>query len=341
MRAAAFSGARDALSRFRALLNVTILAAFALVIVGGVVRVSDSGLGCGSAGSGSHGWPLCDGRVLPFLQGSTLIEFSHRVLATVVTILIAALIWTALRHLRDRRWLVRGSIAAGVLVLAQAALGGATVDNNLAEGLVAAHLGMAMLLLGTLLTIRRIATEPDAAPAPAESSRALRALAVVATLLVLGTIVAGGWIAGTEKQGAEGAGLGQGAHTACGDQFPNCAGDGVLPFGKSRLIDIQLTHRAFMYLAVLALVAFVAVAWRRGYRSRGLALILALLGLQVLLGALNVWLGEHPVLIVAHLTTGTLLWMTTVYTALGLFAVPGLDPAAERTARREEAAAAA
>src|SRR3954451_15192532 len=140
MRAGAFSGARDALTRFRALLNLTVIAAFLLVIIGGIVRVSDSGLGCGAAGSGAQGWPLCDGNAgAP--DHATAVEFSHRLVAGIVTILIVVLIWTALRHLRNRPWIVRGSIAAGILVLAQAALGGVTVENNLAEGLVAAHLG--------------------------------------------------------------------------------------------------------------------------------------------------------------------------------------------------------
>ena len=48
----------------------------------------------------------------------------------------------------------------------------------------------------------------------------------------------------------------------------------------------------------------------------------ALLALQILLGALNVWLGERPVLIVAHLTLGTLLWATVVHAATSLLAVP-------------------
>jgi heme A synthase len=61
----ASDGARTSeLNRFRRLVNLTIATTFLLVIVGGVVRVSDSGLGCGKAGSGTEGWPLCGGRVL-------------------------------------------------------------------------------------------------------------------------------------------------------------------------------------------------------------------------------------------------------------------------------------
>ena len=341
MRAAA-PGARDALARFRVLLNTTIVATFVLVIIGGIVRVSDSGLGCGPAGSGTHGWPLCDGSVLPsFLEGSTAIEFSHRVTAGIVTLLIVGLIWTAWRQLRDQRWLVRGSIAAGVLVLIQAGLGGVTVENNLAENLVAAHLGLAMLLLALLLGIRRAASPQTAETTEsAAPSSGLRLVAVVASTLLLATIVAGGLVAGTEKEGAEGVGVTQGAHSACGDQFPAC-NDSLLPFGTSRLVDIQLTHRVLMFLATIALLTFVILALRRGVRTRALWGILAVLGVQILLGALNVWLGEHAGLIVLHLATGTLLWMTTIEAALRLVPVP--NPQSERAQRRgnEEAAAAA
>lgn len=312
---AAVSRPRDALARYRTLLDVTIFATFALVVVGGVVRVSDSGLGCGPAGSGTHGWPLCEGEVLPFLEGSTLIEFTHRVVAGVVAVLIASLVWIALRRLRERTWVVRGSVAAATLVLLQAGLGGLTVEHNLAEALVAAHLGLAMLLLGILIAVRRVVSAPEETPAPAGVSRGLRALAATAAALLLATIVAGGWIAGTEREGTEIAAGVQGAHMACGDQFPTCAGE-LLPFGTSRLVDIQLTHRVFMYLTALALLAFVLLAWRRGLRSRALPPVAVLLGVQIALGALNVWLGEHAGLIVAHLAAGTLLWMATVSAAV-------------------------
>src|SRR5437773_12574613 len=99
-------GEADERARFRRLLNATILASFALIVIGGLVRVSDSGLGCGAAGSGTEGWPLCGGRVLPFLQQNAVIEFSHRAAATIVVVLIAALALQALRRLRDPRWLV-------------------------------------------------------------------------------------------------------------------------------------------------------------------------------------------------------------------------------------------
>ena len=56
--------------------------------------------------------------------------------------------------------------------------------------------------------------------------------------------------------------LGDGAHKACGKEFPSCNG-GFLPFGQPRLVDIHLTHRAFMYLATILVLALVVLALRR------------------------------------------------------------------------------
>jgi heme A synthase len=61
---------------------------------------------------------------------------------------------------------------------------------------------------------------------------------------------------------------------------------------------------------------------RRGVRSPAFPLAAALLVVQILLGALNVWLGEHAELVVAHLTVGTLLWGTVAYAAMELVPVP-------------------
>ena len=317
-------GEANQLLRFRRLLNATILATFALIVIGGVVRVSDSGLGCGPAGSGTHGWPLCGGRVLPFLQQHQIIEFSHRVAATIVALLILGLAFVAFRHLRDRRWLVRGVVAAAVLVLIQAGLGGLTVEHGLHTALVAAHLGLAMLLLGLLITLRRLAQGGERA-APLDTSRALRWTVAIAIVLLFATIVAGGYVAGTEEEGTTSQPV-IGAHLACGIEFPTCLGK-FMPFSYGRLVDIQLTHRLFMYLTAIAVLAMTAVAVRRRVvlppsGNRAFLLIPLLLVCQILLGAINVWEGKHAWLVVSHLTLATILWGTVVYAAASLVPLP-------------------
>lgn len=323
MSAVAVSGDAAEFGRFRRLVTITIVATFALILIGGIVRVSDSGLGCGAAGSGTHGWPLCEGGVLPADSAESVVEFSHRVAATVVTVLIVLVAWKAFRHLRPHRLLFRGSLAAAGLVVAQAALGGLTVENGLEDELVAAHLGAAMLLLGLLFVLRRGA-EQTAPPKPA-GVRGLRPVAIVTSGLVLATIVAGGYVAGTEYHGVVDQPL-VGAHSACGtgwstNQFPGCNGQGALSFGQSRLADIQLAHRAFMYLTAIAVIAMAALALRRRAPSRAFWIAPMVLIAQIALGAINVWAGKHAGLIIGHLALGTTLWATVVYATATLMPV--------------------
>ena len=327
-------GAGDELRRFRRLVDLTALTTVALIILGGVVRVSESGLGCGPGGSGTEGWPLCGGEAIPLLSHSeVIIEFSHRLLAAVVVGQIALLAWMTYRRLRPLGWPLRTSIAAGVLVLVQAGLGGLTVERNLAEELVAAHLCLAMILLGLLLwmavraRVELRAAEPRAIPG-------LKPFAGAAAVLLLCAIVAGGYVAGTEEEGVGGSGRNvNGAHTACGESFPTCLDGRVAPFGESRLSDIHLTHRFLVYAATIAIVVLLGVALARGARSRLLLLAALLLVVQLALGALNVWLGEHAALIVAHLLVATLLWGTVLLIAsrLAWSPAPALAPAAPRT----------
>jgi heme A synthase len=142
---------------------------FLLIIVGGIVRISDSGLGCGPGGSGTHGWPLCDGRVVPLINANMIVEYTHRIVAATVTVLIASLVVMAWRRYRSDRQLFRACLLALGLVLVQATLGGLTVEKGLKEELVATHLGTAMLQIGLLLYIARLgAVRAGSGPPPRE-----------------------------------------------------------------------------------------------------------------------------------------------------------------------------
>jgi heme A synthase len=309
----------------RKLVAATGIATFVLIIVGGVVRVSDSGLGCGPAGSGFHGWPFCNGDVVPGVDLNSIVEYSHRVLAATVGFMILALFVLAWRRHRELVPITAGLL---FLVVAQGALGGATVEENLEELYVAAHLGLAMLLLGGLLYLWRVV---NGTPSESGGPR-LRVLSIAATAAVFCTVVAGGYMAGTQNYGRADYQLGDGAHHACGKEFPTCNGD-FMPFGESRLVDIHLTHRAFMYLASILLITLVVVALRRRVAVRYAWMLAGLLAVQVLVGALNVWLDEYELLILLHLTLGTLLWATSLATTLEL------SPARERARRAEPVAA--
>ncbi|HLL86866.1 MAG TPA: COX15/CtaA family protein [Thermoleophilaceae bacterium] len=327
---------------FRRLVVTTLVATFALVLVGGVVRLSDSGLGCGPAGSGFHGWPMCRGDIVPGVELNAIVEYSHRALAAACGLLMIALAAWAWRRLRGtHRGIVRATTAGLGLIVAQGLLGAATVELNLDEALVAVHLGLAMLLLGLLLYVWRSARPPDADDnaGGATAGPALRRLSVAAAALVLVTIMAGGYMAGTQKHGRTDHVPGAGAHRACGTDFPACNGS-LMPFGQSELADIHLTHRAFMYLAVILVVALAVAVLRRRPGRAAVRLAWGALGIlvvQVLLGAVNVWLPEeYELLVLVHLTAGTLLWVSVV--DLGLALRPAHQAAGAAGAGRRDAA---
>src|SRR5688500_9172814 len=132
--------------RYLALVYASLVASFLVVVWGGVVRVTGSGLGCPD-------WPLCHGQFLPSLDPATRIEWTHRFLAILSGLTAAAMVlWTFVAYRADRRvlWL---AILVAILYPLQAALGAITVLLELPHEWVTLHLANAQLLLAALTTL--------------------------------------------------------------------------------------------------------------------------------------------------------------------------------------------
>src|SRR3990170_5230945 len=117
---------------FRLLALAAALSVWALVAVGGIVRVTESGLGCPD-------WPLCEGRLVPAQQKEPLIESSHRWVAGLVTVLVVLVFVWAWRRYRARRDVVIPALAAVLLVPIQALLGAIVVWLELPGWIVGVH----------------------------------------------------------------------------------------------------------------------------------------------------------------------------------------------------------
>src|SRR6266404_4200528 len=129
--------------RYRALVYASLVASFLVVVWGGIVRITGSGLCCPD-------WPLCHGQFLPSLDVATRIEWTHRFLAIVAGLTLAALaVWTLLRYRSDKRAIAFVG-AAVVLYWLQAILGAITVLLELPDTWVTIHLANAELLLAVL-----------------------------------------------------------------------------------------------------------------------------------------------------------------------------------------------
>src|SRR5512137_1941579 len=107
-------------ARFRKLTLFTAIVTYALVVLGGIVRVTGSGLGCPD-------WPLCYGQPLPSQQTEAIIEMAHRYVAAFVTVLVIVVALTAWRGYRQNKWIFRGAMAGITVIFAQIILGAVTV----------------------------------------------------------------------------------------------------------------------------------------------------------------------------------------------------------------------
>jgi heme a synthase len=129
-------------------LNVLALALIALIVItGGAVRLTGSGLGCSD-------WPECSvGHLTPALQFHGLVEFGNRMVTVVLVIAVAAAFLGCVYRRPRRRDLVYLSGGLVVGVLAQAVLGGIVVYTKLNPYVVMVHFFATMVLLANAVVL--------------------------------------------------------------------------------------------------------------------------------------------------------------------------------------------
>src|SRR5438067_2366113 len=280
---------------FRVLTVATALVTYALVVLGGVVRVSGSGLGCPD-------WPLCHGRLLPPLDLHAIIEYSHRTTASLTSVLVvltAAVAWLAWRKRRDL--VIPATVALGLLMV-QVVLGAITVRLELPPMIVLAHLATAMALLGAVCVTAVSALTPQLAGGVDRVAMRRTLVAAGATYLL---IISGSLV------------VGSGASGSC-DAWPLCGGG--FSFGFDGLPAIQLLHRGVAavigLLIVFSLVSVLARHRRQPAVRATVALTLAALAFQLAVGAAVVTLRPPAALRGLHLALASAVWAGTVVLAV-------------------------
>ena len=273
----------------RRLAAATLVGNVVIVVTGGAVRVTDSGLGCPTV-------PRCtdDSWVAtPEMGVHGAIEFGNRIIAfTLGMITVAAVVAVLLLRPR-RRSLVGWSAAALAGVAAQGVLGWITVWTGLNPWIVAGHFLLSMAVLVAAYTFWRRSGEPDgpvrlAVPPP------LRTLvwvivAATAALLVVGTLVTGA-----------------GPH----------AGD---PDAGRNGLDLQSVAQAHADLAflVLGLAVAAALAVRAVAADRPVVraadLLVAVVLAQGAVGLVQYASGLPEVLVGAHLLGSALVWLAALH----------------------------
>ena len=275
---------------FRRLAVVTAVFAYVQIALGGVVRVSGSGLGCPD-------WPLCHGRPYPPADVHAIIEYSHRAVGSVTGILIIATVVLAWVVWRNRRPIVAWLATASLIgVVGEGLLGAEVVRNELASWLVLFHLALAMIILGFLVATAVMAM-PAASGIADLNYRRLLAIAAAATYLLLltgSTVVASG------------------ADEAC-HSWPLC-GAGLTPDFNGVNAYTMLHRGAVLLIGVL--LVFVLV---RGIRQQGLAAVsigtLVVLAVQVAVGVAAA-ITAKELYNGFHVAMATLVWAGMLTTAL-------------------------
>ena len=291
-----------------------LIASIVQVTLGGVVRVTGSGLGCPD-------WPLCDGRIIPVFERAPLVEFSHRVVATVVGLLTLAVAVQAWRRCRDDLRIVVPGLVGVFLVLVAALLGAVVVWTELAWWVRLVHLGIAEGVVACMVVVTLVAWRTDGLASPVAQTPGSR-LDLLIPVSVVGAfivILSGSYM------------VGYGAGSSCG-VWPLCRGT-LWPEGTA--YQIHMAHRLLSAVLGVVLVGSAIMAFRRSARIPGLGpaawLVIAALAGQVLLGAWTVWAGFSIEMRAAHLAGATLLWAAVIGLAT-MYGVPmGLPVRRERS----------
>jgi len=263
-----------------------------VILWGAVVRATGSGAGCGDR------WPLCNGDFFPHHPRiATVIEFTHRSMSGICTVLVAALIaWTFLARPRGDRART-AAVWSGVLLITEALLGavlvlGGYVDRNTSDMRVlvqCVHFTNTMLLLGALtLTWWCLRTSPVARGLV--QARTLAWVALALTILTGAT----------------------GSVAALADTLfpsPSLREGLAQDFAANAplLVHMRWLHPAAAVLAFVAAIVLCRHLSRSGARWIG-----ALLLLQIALGVADMVALAPVQLQVLHLLGADLFWIALV-----------------------------
>jgi cytochrome c oxidase assembly protein subunit 15 len=260
----------------------TLVANCVLVVTGGAVRLTASGLGCPT-------WPRChEGSFTPHgaLDLHSAIEFGNRMLTFVLVAIAVATFVAALRS--GRRELVRLALLLALGIPAQAVIGGITVLTDLNPWIVSFHLLCSLAIIGLAVLFLRRLDHPH--PVPARGPVVALAWATFGAawlVLYVGTVVTG-----------------SGPH----------AGDVDAPRNGLDPLQLSQLHADVVFLFVGLTVGLLFALLATGAPREARAAVAVLLGLEVAQGAIGFvqYFTDLPIVLVGFHMLGAALISASV-----------------------------
>ena len=266
-----------------------------IIVTGGAVRLSGSGLGCPE-------WPNCEvGRLTPHTASdvNAMVEFVNRVFTGLVSLTVIVAVLGSLLRVPRRRDLVLLSVGLVFGVFLQAVLGGLTVLFELQPPFVMAHFLLSLALLTDALVLYRRAGQSDG-PARLVTEPVVRTLGRVLFVLATIVVVTGTVVTATGPHG--------------GDKD-----------AKRFAFDIRVVARIHGTSVIAFLVLILLTVWvlRRTRAPRDvqarLGVLLVIVVAQAAIGYTQYLTGIPVLLVGFHLAGATAVWAAAIWFYLGLF----------------------
>ncbi|MBW4094111.1 MAG: heme A synthase [Acidobacteria bacterium] len=274
----------------RRLTMASLIGQSVLVVSGGAVRLTASGLGCPT-------WPRCTAGSFvntPEMGIHGIIEFSNRTLTFLLAFIALALLvflWNLRKQRKDLFWLSFGLLAS---IPAQAVIGGITVLTHLNPWVVGLHfLVSAALIIFSMLLVNRSygRSGRTAPPLTRPISKTTRQLSILALWCTIAAVVLGTMVTGS------------GPH----------AGDANAPRNNLDPDLITRIHVLPVYILVLTAIILVVTLWRRGaqdkLRNASLLLLIAVV-VQAAIGYTQHFTGLPPLVVGMHMAGAAFMLAT-------------------------------
>ena len=294
------------MKNFRALAVAAAVAVYGQIVLGAVVRITGSGLGCPD-------WPACQGQVIPnFANSQVAIEYAHRLIGSAAGLLmvvtaVAAVVMYLRRNDEGAAGMTFGLASAAVigvvLIVVQGVLGGITVLTGNTPFTVAIHLGNALLVLAAAVLVALWAgrSRPGVtlAARPRRPSGSLTVF-VAGAVAAFAIVLTGAYVVGSS------------AGAAC-PGWPLCGAA-----SRTSFTDVHMLHRVVVGVGSLAILWAAWSAWRR-WRGSAMAAVAfgtaGLLAVEVAVGAAQAVLGLPSPLRAVHVAMASGVWTGVVLMA--------------------------